>query len=103
MKRLPTLAALTVLTIGLATPAWAQPAAAPAAPAPVDPQAWPAEVVFGVRLNSTPTMGRFMRFDDLRSGPTVERFRLSRERDAWMFRADLRNVGYRDQRYGAEF
>jgi MtrB/PioB family decaheme-associated outer membrane protein len=107
MRRLPTLAALAVLVAALASPAraqaQAQAAPAPAAPSPGDPQVSPDEVVFGLRLNSTPTVGRFMRFDDLRSGPTLERLRFSRERDAWAFRADVRNLGYRDQRYSADF
>jgi len=63
----------------------------------------PDEIVFGARLNSTPTLGRFMRYDDLRSGPLLERLRVSRDRDAWTFDAEARNVGYRDQSYRAEF
>jgi len=77
-------------------------AQSPAAPAS-DLQVMPNEVVFGARLNSTPVMGRFMRYEDLRSGPLVERLRVSRDRDAWTFDAEMRNLGYRDQGYRAEF
>src|SRR5262245_52373198 len=66
-------------------------------------QVMPNEVVFGARLNSTPDMGRFMRYEDLRSGPLLERLRVSRERDTWTFDAAIRNLGYRDQGYRAEF
>jgi MtrB/PioB family decaheme-associated outer membrane protein len=81
-----------------ASPALAQTAATPAS----DLHVLPSEVVFGARLNSTPVMGRFMRYEDLRSGPLLERLRVSRDRDTWTFDADARNVGYRDQGYRAE-
>ena len=52
----------------------------------------PEKVVFGARLNSTPAMGRFMRYEDLRSGPLLERLRVSRDRDAWTFDAEIRDL-----------
>ena len=63
----------------------------------------PDEVVFGARLNSTPPMGRFMRYEDLRSGPLLERLHVSRNRETSTFEAEASNVGYRDQRYRAAF
>jgi MtrB/PioB family decaheme-associated outer membrane protein len=60
------------------------------------------EVVVGARLSSIPGVGRFMRYDDLRSGPLLERLRISRDRGTWRFDASLRNLGYRDQGYGAD-
>ena len=70
-------------------------AQSPAAPAS-DLQVMPNEVVFGARLNSTPVMGRFMRYEDLRSGPLVERLRVSRDRDAWTRKSVLNtaNLGW---------
>ena len=96
MRRFLLIACLAFTAAG---PASAQSAAAPAS----DLRVMPNEVVFGVRLNSTPAMGRFMRYDDLRSGPLLERLRFSRDRDAWTFDAELRNLGYRDQGYRADF
>lgn len=61
------------------------------------------EIVFGGRINATPTMGRFFRYDDLRSGPTLERLRYARDKDTWAFNANVFDVGYRDQRYDAAF
>jgi MtrB/PioB family decaheme-associated outer membrane protein len=91
---------LFIVTFALtAAPALAQPSAPPASELQVQPN----EVVFGARLNSTPAMGRFMRYDDLRSGPLLERLRVSRGRQAWAFDAEARNVGYRDQGYHAAF
>lgn len=90
------LIALLALTTGRA---FAQSPATSAS----DLQVMPNEVVFGARLNSTPAMGRFMRYDDLRSGPLLERLRVSRQRNDWTFDAEARNVGYRDQGYRADF
>jgi hypothetical protein len=44
--------------------------------------------VFGARLEFHAHMGRFMRYDDLRSGPLLERLHVSRDRDAWTFDAE---------------
>jgi MtrB/PioB family decaheme-associated outer membrane protein len=98
-----------------ATPAAAQQ---PAAPQPRSPTA-PAEltvpasslaansgggdVTFGARLNRTGDVGRFFRYDDLRSGPMLERFRYVRNHREWAFSAGVFNAGYRDQQYGAVF
>ena len=96
MTRLPLTA---FLVLAAAAAAFAQ---APS-PAASDLQVRPNEIVFGARLNSTPTVGRFFRYDDLRSGPLLERVSVVRERDTWSFDAHARNVGYRDQGYRAEF
>jgi MtrB/PioB family decaheme-associated outer membrane protein len=42
---------------------------------------------------------RYFRFRDLRGGPFLDRFRLGRETERLLFRAEANNVGYRDQRY----
>ena len=60
------------------------------------------EIEFGVRLSSIAgDPGRFQRLRDLRSGPTTDRLRYTRDRDAWRFEADVDHLGYRDQRYFA--
>lgn len=96
MRRLP-FTAFLVLAAAVAASAQSP------APAASDLQVSPDEIVFGARLNSTPTMGRFMRYEDLRSGPLLERLHVSRNRDAWKFDAEARNAGYRDQGYRAAF
>lgn len=61
------------------------------------------EVTFGLRLNRTPDVGRYFRYDDLRSGATLERLRYDRAHRNWAFSATVVNAGYRDQQYGALF
>ena len=95
MRRLP-LIALLVLAAATASAQTPTPAAS-------DLQVRPNEIVFGARLNSTPAVGRFFRYEDLRSGPLLERLSVVREHDTWSFDARARNVGYRDQGYRAEF
>lgn len=46
---------------------------------------------------------RYNRFRDFRGGAFFENFRFQREEPAWYFGAFADNVGYRDQRYFAEF
>jgi MtrB/PioB family decaheme-associated outer membrane protein len=58
------------------------------------------EVEFGGRLTSVAgDAGRFQRFRDLRSGPTVDRFRYALDRGTWLASAEADKVGYRDQRF----
>ena len=96
MRRLP-FTAFLILAAAVAASAQSP------APAASDLQITPDEVVFGARLGSSPTMGRFMRYEDLRSGPLLERLHVSRGNDAWKFNGDVRNAGYRDQGYRATF
>jgi MtrB/PioB family decaheme-associated outer membrane protein len=58
---------------------------------------------FGVRVSSIPAMGRFMRYEDPRSGATLQRLDYSRLHDSWRFDTLIENPGYRDQRYAAAF
>jgi MtrB/PioB family decaheme-associated outer membrane protein len=46
---------------------------------------------------------RDQRYRDLRSGPTLDRVRYTRDRSTWMFSAGADHAGYRDQRYFATF
>ena len=46
---------------------------------------------------------RFQRYRDLRDGPFLENFKYRRETDAWLFKSSFAHVGYRDQRYDADF
>jgi MtrB/PioB family decaheme-associated outer membrane protein len=93
--------AVALTAVAGATAAAQGPPAPPASPATLTPSL--GEIDFGVRLNATPSVGRFMRYDDLRSGPTIERLRYTRARDAWTLAATAQHVGYRDQRYQAAF
>src|SRR5690242_18515563 len=102
-----------VLAMLVAAPAAAQQGPGAGAPASTTAASVPAsslavdadsgELTAGVRLNHTGDVGRFFRYDDLRTGPTLERLTYSRERRSWLFTADAWNTGYRDQRYAAEF
>jgi MtrB/PioB family decaheme-associated outer membrane protein len=59
---------------------------------------------FGYRGTSfTGDEARYNRYRDLRDGPTVNKFRLAKENDTSAFRAEANNVGYRDQRYFADY
>jgi MtrB/PioB family decaheme-associated outer membrane protein len=46
---------------------------------------------------------RFQRYRDLREGAFLENFRYSRDKDNWLFDVRFDQVGYRDQRYEANF
>jgi MtrB/PioB family decaheme-associated outer membrane protein len=62
------------------------------------------EVDVGLRLTGTSDdLGRYQRFRDDRSGPTLDRLRYSRNRETWAFSARVDHAGYRDQRYAVEF
>ena len=75
-------------------------AAQAAAPSDVSPAT--GEIDFGFRVSSgLDDVGRYLRFTDPRSGPTIDRFRYTRARDAWRFDAAIDHAGYHDQRYAA--
>jgi MtrB/PioB family decaheme-associated outer membrane protein len=93
--------------LGAVTPATAQqsPAVAPP-PVPASSLAADAgggEITVAARLNHTGDVGRFFRYDDLRSGPTLERLTYHRSHREWVFTTDVVNAGYRDQQYRAAF
>src|SRR5579872_1246725 len=59
-------------------------------------------VDFGYRGSSlTGDPARYNRYQDLRDGPLVNRFRYAKETENTVFRAEANNVGYYDQRYFA--
>jgi MtrB/PioB family decaheme-associated outer membrane protein len=61
-------------------------------------------VDFGLHLASNVgDPARNQRYRDLREGPTVDRFRISRDLKTWAFDAGSDHMGYRDQRYFADF
>ena len=61
-------------------------------------------VDFGFRAdNVNGDAARYNRFRDLRQGGYVDRFKLNKETETWVFQARANNVGYRDQRYTADF
>lgn len=61
-------------------------------------------VDFGFRFDNTNgDFARYTRFRDLREGAFLERFQFEKETQTNLFRAEADNVGYRDQRYFAEY
>jgi MtrB/PioB family decaheme-associated outer membrane protein len=90
--------------VSLETPADQTPAARPAAvPAtPFTPKL--GRVDFGYRFNdATGDVARYQRFTDLRDGAYIDRFRLDKQTDQWIFSAAAKNVGYRDQGYSVNY
>jgi MtrB/PioB family decaheme-associated outer membrane protein len=82
----------------------ATPAATAAAPAPAPFTPKLGEIDFGFRGDSVSgDAARYQRFRDLREGGYVDRFRLSKETDQWVFKATANNVGYRDQRFAVNY
>lgn len=57
----------------------------------------------GTAFGDTSDEARYQRFRDLRTGPFVDGFRFGRENEHWSFDARADHVGYRDQRYVANF
>jgi MtrB/PioB family decaheme-associated outer membrane protein len=93
---------LTVAALLLASASAAQAQTPPTKP---EPPAVPSlgELDFGYRGGTVSgDEARFERYRDLREGATSF-FRLKRQVDKYRFDASASNVGYRDQRYGAEF
>jgi MtrB/PioB family decaheme-associated outer membrane protein len=68
--------------------------------ASVEPDMRTGTIEAGVRISDgLGRVGRFQRFTDPRSGPTLDRLRYRRARETWQFVAAFDHVGYRDQRY----
>jgi MtrB/PioB family decaheme-associated outer membrane protein len=91
-----------------ATQAPAQQPTQPAAPAPADIPAANVPTLgtvdFGFRGTSIDgDSARYYRFKDWRDGGVVERFRFEKVTDDSLWHAEAHNVGYRDQRYFAEY
>ncbi len=89
-----------------ATQASAQPATKATAPADIPAVNVPklGTVDFGFRGTSIDgDSARYYRFKDWRDGGFVERFRFERVTDDSLWHAEANNVGYRDQRYFAEY
>jgi MtrB/PioB family decaheme-associated outer membrane protein len=61
-------------------------------------------VDFGARMfEVTGDRARDQRYRDLRSGPAIDRARYTKDQQIWMFTAGADHVGYRDQRYFANY
>ena len=82
-----------------------------AAPAPAadEPTGAPLDVNlrsvdFGVRITDVSgDEARYNRYQDKRTGPVVQGFRYTSENQDRLWRAEADNIGYRDQRYSANF
>ena len=57
----------------------------------------------GQFTNTSGDEGRYERYKDLRSGALLDAFKYNRAKDAWQFDMTATHVGYRDQRYQAQF
>ena len=81
----------------------------PAAPAADEPTGAPLDVNlrsvdFGVRITDVSgDEARYNRYQDKRTGPVVQGFRYTSETQDRLWRAEADNIGYRDQRYSADF
>ena len=63
-----------------------------------------AQIDFGVRASDFEgDQARYDRFRDLRDGAYLDRFRLNKETETWLFHGEANDVGYRDQRFTAEY
>ena len=103
-RALVMLLSLALLPASAARAQTAAPGQQPPRPAtaPVSPRV--GLVDFGFRVNgSSGDPALLQEFRDLRDGPTINALRYARTTDAWRFDAAFDNVGYRDQRYAADF
>src|SRR5262245_23424407 len=86
-------------------PAQTQPPAAPA-PDVTAPGAFTGHVDFGVRgttYTADSDRARYQRYRDLRNGVIADALRAGKEGDGWTFTASADHIGYRDQRYVANY
>jgi MtrB/PioB family decaheme-associated outer membrane protein len=80
------------------------PAPQPAAAAAAVPGKASGVVNFGFRTDDIDgDEARYFRFRDLRGGPFLDGFHITRQTDLNFFTAAASNVGYRDQRYFGQF
>src|SRR6266516_4592371 len=66
----------------------------------------PGQIDFGVRgtaYGSSSDEARYQRFQDLRNGPFIDGFRFGNANDRRLFDVRAEHVGYRDQRYSANY
>ncbi len=64
------------------------------------------QIDFGVRgtaYGSSSDEARYQRFQDLRNGPFIDGFRFGNANDRRLFDVRAEHVGYRDQRYSANY
>jgi MtrB/PioB family decaheme-associated outer membrane protein len=102
-------AVVAILVVGAASGAYAQATL----PVPTDPRDLTAAAFTGRVFGNVDFGGRFtgvdgdearyQRYRDLRDGPFVQNVAFSRRGTDWTLEAIADNIGYRDQRYGAEF
>ena len=64
------------------------------------------QIDFGVRgtsFGAGSDQARFQRYRDVRDGGVLDRFRISKDTDAYRYSLQADNVGYRDQRFSASY
>jgi len=111
---------LAASVLGLPVQAQAQPPqnpppstpAAPAAQTPAAPPDVASTSAFGGQIDvglrgtiytDNSDEARYQRYRDLRNGAIADYFRASKDTGKWSFHAQADHVGYRDQRYRADF
>ena len=57
----------------------------------------------GTSFSSGSDKARYQRYEDLRDGPTVDRFRFSKSTDRYLFTAQADHIGYLDQRFSGAY
>src|SRR5215831_8494466 len=92
-----------------------QPPSTPAAPTPqtpatppdvTSPSAFGGQVDVGLRgtiYTNNSDEARYQRYRDLRNGAIADYFRASKDTGKWSFHAQADHIGYRDQRYRADY
>jgi MtrB/PioB family decaheme-associated outer membrane protein len=92
---------LASLALAAGAPAWSQGTQAPAGGSG-NASGATGEVDFGAQITSgLDEVGRFQRFEDRRTSPTMRRLRLTRDRNDVVLEVAFDNLGHRDQRYAA--
>jgi len=64
------------------------------------------QIEFGYRgtyYAANSDQARYQRYEDLRNGATVDKFRWGKTTDAYLFKVEADHLGYRDQRFLASF
>src|SRR6476659_3745259 len=57
----------------------------------------------GTSFSSGSDKARYQRYEDLRNGATVDRFRFSKSTDGYLFTAQADHIGYLDQRFSGAY
>ena len=111
-NRLPTIVTALLLVSGGATAQDKEPGQAPQSaaaaptPAPAEFGGSANQIEFGYRgtvYTGDSDEARRQRYQDLRDGPTVDKFRWGKTTDQYLFKLEADHLGYRDQRVAGSY